>query len=317
MKKVIRTLIGIGILILGLFIFLYPDYREWKLSKEVRAITEMVQITKQPDNIKENSVYENDLQIPKQETETEDVKTSEKSAQEELYEWFREYNLNLTSNSHRSSEKWDFAQSPIGSDAIGYVEIPEISLTLPLYIGATDMNMSNGAVVLSGTSMPIGGQGTNCVIAAHRGWRGSPYFRDVDRLKIGSEVIIHNLWDTLFYQVTGISIVHETEEEILKIQPEKDMVTLFSCYPYMSSGTAYRLVIFCERENIQKENQEVETGISVKELIEVELEEKEIVIEETFTENLPFTEDRVRDILPKICILAAVLIAVSQIIRKK
>lgn len=317
MKRVMKTVFGILILILGLSIFLYPDYREWKLNQEVSEITKIVQTTTQPDYFQENGVDENDFPTAEAETELEDTETSEKSEQEELYEWCREYNLNLTSNSHRSSEKWDFAQSPIGSNAVGYIEIPEVSLNLPLYIGATDMNMSNGAVVLSGTSMPIGGQGTNCVIAAHRGWRGSPYFRDVDRLKIGSEVIIHNLWDTLFYQVTGISIVHETEEEILKIQPEKDMVTLFSCYPYMSSGTAYRLVIFCERENIQKENQEVETGISVKELIEVELEEKEIVIEETFTENLPFTEDRVRDILPKICILVAVLIVMSRIIRKK
>lgn len=317
MKKVIRTLIGIVILILGLFIFLYPDYREWKLSKEVRAITEMVQITKQPDNIKENSVYENDLQIPKQETETEDVKTSEKSAQEELYEWFREYNLNLALGNHKSSEEWDFSQLLIGSDAIGYVEIPEISLNLPLYIGATEMNMSNGAVVLSGTSMPIGGTGTNCVIAAHRGWRGSPYFRDVDRLKLGSEVIIHNLWETLSYRVTGTSIVHETDEDILKIQTDKDMITLFSCYPYMSSGTDYRLVIICERENVQDEEQVIETEIPVKELIEVELEEKEIIIEETFTENLPITEDWIRDILPKICMLAVVLIVLKQLIKKK
>lgn len=317
MKRVMRTVIGILILIVGMFIFLYPDYREWKMNKEVRTITEMVQTTKQSEDIQENIVDENDIQTPEKETEQEDVKTSDNSEMKEMYEWFCEYNSRLATDSRRSSEEWNFSQSPIGSNAVGYIEIPEISLNLPLYVGATEVNMSNGAVVLTGTSMPIGGQGTNCVIAAHRGWSGSPYFRDVDRLQLGSEVIIHNLWETLSYQVTGTSIVHETEEDILMIQPDKDIVTLFSCYPYMSVGTDYRLVILCERKNIQEENQVMESEISVKELIEVELEEKEIIIEETFTENLPLTEDWIRDILPKICILAAVLIVMKQLIKKK
>lgn len=317
MKRVMRTVIGILILIVGMFIFLYPDYREWKMNKEVRTITEMVQTTKQSEDIQENVVDEKDFQTPETVTEQEDVETSEKSEMEEMYEWFCEYNSRLTSDSSKSSEEWNFSQSPIGSNAVGYIEIPEISLTLPLYIGATEANMSNGAVVLTGTSMPIGGQGTNCVIAAHRGWSGSPYFRDVDRLKLGSEVIVHNLWETLSYHVTGTSIVHETEEDILKIQPDKDIVTLFSCYPYMSVGTDYRLVIICERKNIQGENQVMESEISVKELIEVELEEKEIIIEETFTENLPLTEDWLRDILPKICMLSVILIVMKQLIKKK
>ena len=317
MKRIMRMLIGILILIAGMFIFLYPDYREWKLNKEIRAITEMVQTTKQSEDTQENIVNETEYPIPEVMTEQQTLESSEEAEMEEVYETFCEYNSRLASDNRRSCDEWDFSQSPIGSNAVGYIEIPEISLTLPLYVGATDMNMSNGAVVLSGTSMPIGGAGTNCVIAAHRGWRGSPYFRDVDRLKLGSEVIIHNLWETLSYQVTGTSIVHETDEDILKIQPDKDMVTLFSCYPYMSSGTDYRLVIICERENIQDENLEIETEISVKELIEVELEEKEIIIEETFTEKLPITEDRIRDILPKICMLAVVLIVLKQLIKKK
>ena len=109
--------------------------------------------------------------------------------------------------------------------------------------------MGKGAVVLTETSMPIGGDSTNCVIAAHRGWGGSPYFRDIDQLEVGSKVHIRNLWEDLSYQVTGTEIIPAIECSILNIQQGKDMVTLFSCYPYMSPGTKCRLVIYCEREH--------------------------------------------------------------------
>ena len=130
-------------------------------------------------------------------------------------------------------------------DAVGYVEIPAMDVTLPLYLGASRAYMNDGATVLGQTSMPIGGISTNCVIAAHRGWNGKAMFRDVELLQEGDLVYLTNLWETLTYQVTGISIIWPDEVEAVAIQPGQDMVTLLTCHPYIV-GT-HRYLVFCQR----------------------------------------------------------------------
>lgn len=130
-------------------------------------------------------------------------------------------------------------------DAVGYVEIPAMDVTLPLYLGASRAHMNDGAAVLGQTSMPIGGNSTNCVIAAHRGWNGKAMFRDVELLQEGDLVYLTNLWETLTYQVTGISIIWPDEVEAVAIQPGQDMVTLLTCHPYIV-GT-HRYLVYCRR----------------------------------------------------------------------
>lgn len=130
-------------------------------------------------------------------------------------------------------------------DAVGYVEIPAMDVTLPLYLGASRAHMNDGATVLGQTSMPTGGISTNCVIAAHRGWNGKAMFRDVELLQEGDLVYLTNLWETLTYQVTGISIIWPDEVEAVAIQPSQDMVTLLTCHPYIV-GT-YRYLVYCQR----------------------------------------------------------------------
>ena len=130
-------------------------------------------------------------------------------------------------------------------DAVGYVEIPAMDVTLPLYLGASRAHMNDGATVLGQTSMPIGGISTNCVIAAHRGWNGKAMFRDVELLQEGDLVYLTNLWETLTYQVTGISIIWPDEVEAVAIQPSQDMVTLLTCHPYIV-GT-HRYLVYCQR----------------------------------------------------------------------
>src|SRR5699024_8053063 len=103
---------------------------------------------------------------------------------------------------------WNF-QQPVfrlsdydtSGDAVGYLSIEAMDLELPLYLGASDENLDKGAAVLGQTSMPIGGTNSNCVIAAHRGWKGIPMFRDIELLQPGDKVILTNLWETLEYQV--------------------------------------------------------------------------------------------------------------------
>ena len=114
-------------------------------------------------------------------------------------------------------------------------------------MGASDAHLAAGAAVLGNTSAPIGGDNTNCVIAGHRGWRGADYFRHIDRLQVGDTVTLTNLWETLTYIVADIQIMQPHEAEKIKIQPNRDLLTLLTCHPYASGGRQ-RYVVVCERD---------------------------------------------------------------------
>ena len=135
----------------------------------------------------------------------------------------------------------------VPDETFGVISIPKLNLEMPLYLGATDENMANGAAVLSGTSIPIGGSNTNAVIAGHRGWGGAAYFRYITELSIGDEVVITNLWERLRYRVVGTKIIEPHDIENILIQPGRDMVTLLTCHPYASGGKQ-RYVVYCERK---------------------------------------------------------------------
>lgn len=318
MRRIWKQIFGILALVIGLGIYLYPDYREWRLMKEIEVITEISQQENMQKHSQEGSAvseYVPDETLdPAKETEPETDLSSL-----DLWRTLMDYNIHLAEEKQEITDAWTFRQSPVdiaalnnGSPAVGYIEIPEIELKLPLFIGATEENMSKGAVVLAGTSMPVGGTNTNCVIAGHRGYRGSPYFRDIDQLQVGSEVHINNLWESMTYKVTGTRIIHATECDILQIQPDKDMVTLFSCYPYLSIGTKYRLVIFCERAEEEEKETESETTLNetatVRDLIEQDLQEQGIVISDLEKEELSNQENLIRKIVPVICILLTFLL---------
>ena len=141
----------------------------------------------------------------------------------------------------------DLTAYGIGDEIIGVLEIPAMELTMPIYLGASDAHLAAGAAVLGNTSAPIGGDNTNCVIAGHRGWRGADYFRHIDCLQVGDTVTLTNLWETLTYIVADIQIMQPHEVEKIKIQPNRDLLTLITCHPYASGGKQ-RYVVYCERE---------------------------------------------------------------------
>ena len=140
----------------------------------------------------------------------------------------------------------DLSAYGIEDEIIGVLEIPAMELTMPIYLGASDSHLAAGAAVLGNTSAPIGGNNTNCVIAGHRGWRGADYFRHIDRLQAGDTVTLTNLWKTLTYTVADIQIIQPHEVEKIKVQPNRDLLTLLTCHPYASGGRQ-RFVIYCER----------------------------------------------------------------------
>lgn len=127
------------------------------------------------------------------------------------------------------------------------LSIPAIELEMPVYLGASYDNMAAGAAVLGQTSLPIGGDNTNCVIAGHRGWNGAAYFLNIDKLQEGDEIQLINLWETMNYTVTEIRIIEPTDIKQVLIQEDRELLTLMSCHPYASGGK-YRYLVFCERE---------------------------------------------------------------------
>ena len=256
MKRIWRQLFGILALVIGLGIYLYPDYREWKLMKEVEAITETSQQGYRVQNDQKNHMEPE--QAPKETSASEESTEIETEAETEsalldLWRALMDYNIHLAEEKQEITDAWTFRQSPVdiaalnnGSPAVGYIEIPEIELKLPLFVGATEENMSKGAVVLAGTSMPVGGKSTNCVIAGHRGWHNGKYFHDIVSLSKGDMVEITNMWETLHYRVVETKTIESYEVEKIKIQPDRDMITLLTCY-YTGSNHKMRFAVYCER----------------------------------------------------------------------
>ena len=134
----------------------------------------------------------------------------------------------------------------LGDEVFGVISIPAMELEMPIFLGATEQHMADGAAHLSQTSLPIGGENTNCVIAGHRGYNGASYFRYIDKLKVGDMVSITNLWETLTYRVCEIKIIDPHDVTEILIQPGRELLTLLTCHPYASGGKQ-RYVVFCER----------------------------------------------------------------------
>lgn len=159
---------------------------------------------------------------------------------------YAEKQCNLTDLEACEEPAADLTTYGIEDEIIGVLEIPAMELTMPVYLGASDAHLAAGAAVLGNTSAPIGGDNTNCVIAGHRGWRGADYFRNIDKLAVGDTVRLTNLWETLTYTVADIQIIQPHQIERIKIQSNRDLLTLLTCHPYASGGRE-RYVVYCEK----------------------------------------------------------------------
>ena len=159
---------------------------------------------------------------------------------------YAEKQCNLTDLEACEEPAADLTTYGIEDEIIGVLEIPAMELTMPVYLGASDAHLAAGAAVLGNTSAPIGGDNTNCVIAGHRGWRGADYFRHIDKLAVGDTVRLTNLWETLTYTVADIQIIQPHQIERIKIQSNRDLLTLLTCHPYASGGRQ-RFVVYCEK----------------------------------------------------------------------
>lgn len=140
----------------------------------------------------------------------------------------------------------ELAQLGLPDGIVGSVDIPKMGVTLPLYLGATSEHLASGAAVIAGTSMPIGGASSNCVIAAHRGvWSGLQMFRDIELLEAGDTLTITTRWDTLTYRVFETRAIAPDDVGALAVREGRDLVTLFTCHPYGQHTRRY--LVYCER----------------------------------------------------------------------
>ena len=175
----------------------------------------------------------------------------------ELWEDMVRYNQNIAAQGQSGlscaydyqKASFQLADYGLPDEIFGVLSIPAIDLEMPIYLGATEQHMANGAAHLSQTSLPIGGMDTNCVIAGHRGYSGASYFRYLDKLHVGDRVSVTNLWETLTYRVSEIRIIDPSDVEEILIQPGRELLTLLTCHPYASGGRQ-RYVVYCERSEL-------------------------------------------------------------------
>ena len=117
----------------------------------------------------------------------------------------------------------------IDNGVYGYVSAPSIGMELPIYLGGNDDNMALGAAHMTYTSLPIGGESTNCVLSGHSGYIGRIFFDYLPNLNIGDEIVVENYWNTLTYQVTRKQINKSYESADCFITDGKDLLTLITC----------------------------------------------------------------------------------------
>ena len=230
MKKKIPGIIFGLMFLIGFGILVYPTVADqWNTYRQSRLI----------------SSYENRIQ----EMEPEDFTAEWEKAQA--------FNDTLTQNSiygdvfgeeNQDLEDTDYWQVlNVGGDGVmGYLSIPKINIKLSIYHGTSDEVLQTGVGHLNGTKLPIGGESTHSVLAAHRGLPSARLFTDIDQLEKGDKFYIHILDETLAYQVDQILDMvdkddTDTLEKALQIEEGKDQVTLFTCTPY--GVNSHRLLV--------------------------------------------------------------------------
>lgn len=140
-----------------------------------------------------------------------------------------------------SYEKPDFLLSDYGidSDILGYITIPAIDIKLPIYNGASKENMAKGAAYLAHTSLPVGGENTNCVIAAHTRYKSIYMFKRITELNVGDKIYITNFWETLVYQVVETKVIDPNDSQNIYIKANRSLITLSTCHPYPDNYQRY------------------------------------------------------------------------------
>ena len=230
MKNHRSTILLILILLIGLSLMLYPSFADWWNSfHSSRAIASYA----------------------------EQVANLDDGRYDEIWEDAREYNATLTQKPDRyemtdeERAEYESLLNVSGSGIIGYIEIPLIGCSLPIYHGTDEAVLQIAVGHIEGTSLPTGGPGTHSVLSGHRGLPSAKLFTDLDKLTVGDNFILRILDETLTYEVDQILIVLPYEMDALEIDPEMDYCTLVTCTPY--GINSHRLLVRGHRVENQEE----------------------------------------------------------------
>lgn len=275
-KALQKSMIGWIVIFMGIGLLILPDYENWKMDCQEQARILAFRKENNPEDCTDD-IQTKEMSRKKQSGEAELIEPDEvvtKSGEivqrdeairtESLAynEWLASRGQQEVFTAENITKAPEFLNRYYDS-MFGYIEIPKIDCRMSLYLGSSDLHMNLGAAVLGGTSLPMGGQNTNCVIAGHRGWKQRTYFKQIEELEPGDEILVTNPWQCLHYRVAGTEIILPTDSEKLKIQYGKDMLTLLTCHPYRSGGK-YRYVVYCLRseagQNLSAELSGTENG---------------------------------------------------------
>jgi sortase A len=131
-----------------------------------------------------------------------------------------------------SDDEYNETLNILGNGLMGYIDIPTIDCTLPIYHGTDETVLQSGAGHIEGSSLPVGGESTHCVILAHRGLPSAKLFSALDKVTVGDTFTLNTLNEVLTYEVDQIKIVLPEEVDDLRIVDGKDYCTLVTCTPY-------------------------------------------------------------------------------------
>ena len=131
-----------------------------------------------------------------------------------------------------ASADYDSQLNLAGNGIMGYVEIPQISVNLPIYHGTENDSLERGIGHLLGSSLPVGGENTHSILSGHSGMASQKMFTDLEQLTVGDVFYLHVLNETLAYQVVEINTVLPYDTSLLGIVPGEDLCTLVTCTPY-------------------------------------------------------------------------------------
>lgn len=224
------TILLVLVLLVGLSLLLYPTVSDyWNSLHQSRAIASYAAEVAGIDN----------------------------DAYDKLWADAEEYNRTLVGKAGRyvmaeeERAEYESLLDVSGSGVIGYIEIPEIDCSLPIYHGTEEAVLQTAIGHIEGSSLPVGGESTHCVLSGHRGLPSARLFTDLDQLETGDLFMLRVLDETLTYEVDKIRIVLPTEISDLEIEEGKDYCTLVTCTPY--GINTHRLLVRGHRVENQRE----------------------------------------------------------------
>ena len=233
LKKNFFTLVLLLMLLAGAGLLLYPSFSDyWNSLHQSRAIISYAENVANLDTEVYTEILERARNYNERLAETGVVWTM---TDEEL----EDYNNELVVEGRAQG-------------SIGYIDIQKIAVRLPIYHGTSESILQTSIGHIEGTSLPVGGESSHCVLSGHRGLPSAKLFTDLDKLEVGDTFCITVLSELLTYEVDQIRIVEPTDLSELKIFEGEDYCTLVTCTPY--GINTHRLLVRGHRiENIEGE----------------------------------------------------------------